>query len=210
MDLCKEERQQGPHRQTHCHTQQNGHRDVDKTEQRGTFPLHHAHKGGEQNNDVHVIHRRPCKDQLRDALLYAVALVHEPDHPRHHHRRGNCRQHRTQDRRLQKRQPHELRCQQKHPHQLKRRRNKAHQNGRPPQFFQPGSIQSQPCTGENDDQGHLPQLRGDTQNAAVQQVQDVRPQYHTGCQHPQQARQPALLAKPPHEHPNDQNQRNTQ
>ena len=66
----------------------------------GTFPLHHAHKGGEQNNDVHVIHRRPCKDQLRNALLSAVAFVHEPDHPRHHHRRGDRRQHRTQDRRL--------------------------------------------------------------------------------------------------------------
>ena len=95
MDLCKEERQQGPHRQTHRHAQQDGHRDVDKTEQRGTFALHHAHKGGEQNNDVHVIHRRSCKDQLRNALLSAVALVHEPDHPRHHHCRGDRRQHRT-------------------------------------------------------------------------------------------------------------------
>ena len=88
------------YRQTHRHAQQNGHRDVDKTEQRGTFPLHHAHKGGEQHNDVHVIYRCPCKDQLRNALFYAVALIHEPDHPRHHHRRGNCRQHSTQDCRL--------------------------------------------------------------------------------------------------------------
>lgn len=154
---------------------------------------------------TYIIHRCACKDQLRDALLYAAALVHKPDHP------GTTAGRPPPSPRPElpplNRQPHDELGQKKHPHQLKGRRSKHIRTAALAPAFRPGSIQPI-CTGENDDKGDLPQ--------PGRRPRRCRPA-GSGRRVPEPCRLPAFPAdsaactsdKATHRHPNDQNQRNT-
>ena len=120
-----------------------------------------AGEGGEEDDDEDVVHRRPGQDELGDAVVGAVALLHEPEHPGHHHGGGDGGHHGPHDGGVQQGDAQEGRGQQKHPRHLEAGGDETHEDGGPANPFEVVHLEGEAGPGEDDDEGQLPQVGGD-------------------------------------------------
>ena len=140
-------------------------------------------------------------------MLGAVPRLHEVHHPGHHHRRGHRTQHGPHDGGLHDRDPQQPGGQEHIAQNLKAGGDKGHHHRRPAHLFQVGQVEGQPRFEQDDDEGHLPQVRGDGQNGRVQPVQHVGAHHNAGDEHPDDAGQLELLDDGGHSQTHQKNQR---
>ena len=145
-------------------------------------------KTGEQHDDENIIHAGPGHDELGNAAARPVALIHQPQHFRHHHRGRNGGENAAQHGGLYERKAQQGGRQQRHGAYLKACGHEAHQHGGPPCAAKLGGIQAEAGARKNNEQRRLPQICRGSQQRAVQRVQHAGPQHNACGQHAQKRR----------------------
>ena len=143
-------------------TQHNGYRHPRQGRRGKAASLSHAGKGGKEDDDEHIVHRGPGENHLGDALVCAIALLHQPEHPGNDDRGGHRPHHCAHNGGVQHVHPQQPGSQQHHAQHLKGSGHEAQQHGGPPGPAQILQLQGQARPGEDDHQGELPQVCGNT------------------------------------------------
>ena len=142
-------------------------------------------------------------------MVGAVALLHELEHPGDHYSGGDGGHHGAHDGGVQQGDVQEGGGQQEHACHLKAGGDEAHEDGGTAHPFEVVHLEGEAGPGEDDDEGQLPQVGGDAQDGAVQQIEDVGTQQDAGEQHSQEAGQPEPAEDPAQGHADEENEGET-
>ncbi|MPN44496.1 hypothetical protein SDC9_192061 [bioreactor metagenome] len=108
-------------------------------------------------------------------MLLAVPLPHELQHAGNDDGRRDRAKNSSQDCTVQQGQAKKRRTQQDNAQNFEGSWDKAHQQSRPPDFSQVLQIQRQAGSSQNDNQGQLTQIRRNSQDRWIQQIQGIGP-----------------------------------
>lgn len=139
--------------------------DGDAREGRGrrAAGLQKAGEHGEQDDDVHVIHRGGGEQKLRDALVRAPAGLHEAEHLGH----DDGGRHRADDRAehggLEGGEAEQARGEQHHAQHLEGSGHEAHEHGGAADAPEVAQVEGEAGAHEDDDQRDAPDVGGDGQ-----------------------------------------------
>lgn len=147
------------HSQTQQDSGTDGYRNAHELRQIDTAALGHAGEGGKEDDDKDIIAGGSGENELGNAFPGTPALLHQADHPGHHHCRGHSPQHGAHDGGFQLGDAQQHGSKQDIGQDLKTGGQEGHEHRRTSHPAQVAEIQRKPRLDENDDECHLPQGR---------------------------------------------------